>query len=386
MTRTCAMTACAALLAASTAVAQETELEHTGTFPESFGLLQTVRPLPDGRVVVADPLGGVLAALDVARGTLDPIGREGGGPGEWRQPDAVYPLPGGSTLLVDLGNARLTVLDAAGAAVETHPMALSTGAGPVGLEIITPRGTDALGRVYFEARPRPGARGPDADSSRVKRWVPGTGSTETVAGLRPPAVRTTTSGGANDQRVSIRPIPLAPADDWAVAPDGRVAVVRAEPYRVEWIAPDGGVTRGPPVEHEPVPVGTAEKERWIDRLAEAGLSVGVTEENGVRTLQFRRGGGPRGPADLRQYEWPETLPAFRAGGAIVDGWGRVWVERYGPVNAPTVYDIFDRRGVRVRRVRLPAGQRVIGFGEDAIYAIRVDDLGLNWLELYRLPN
>lgn len=386
--RSAAAAAAAALVAAGTLQGQTpVELEHLGTFPESFGLLQAVRPLSGGRVLVADPLGELLATLDVGEGTMQQIGREGAGPGEWRQPDAVYPLPDGATLLVDLGNARLTVLDEAGEAEETHPMALSSGAGPVGLEIITPGGTDARGRVYFEARPRPGARGPDADSSRVKRWVLGAESTETVVGLRPPAVRTTTTGGANDQQVSVRPVPLAPADDWAVAPDGRVAVVRADPYRVEWIGTGGQTTRGPVQEYDPVSVGMAEKERWLDDLAGTGLSVGVTVENGVRSLQFRRGGG-RGDraAQLREYEWPETLPSVRPGGAVVDGRGRLWVERYAAAGAPAVYDIFDRRGSRAGRVRLPAEHRVIGFGDGVVYAVRVDDLGLNWLELYRAPD
>lgn len=377
-----ATAALAVLLTVSPLAAQApVALEHAGTFPESFGLLQAVRPLPDGRVLIADPLGGVLAALDLRAGTMEPVGREGGGPGEWRQPDAVYPLPGGATLLVDLGNARLTVLDTAGRAIETHPMALASGAGPVGLEIVRPRGVDAEGRVYFEARPRPGDRRPGADSAQVKRWVPGTEATEPVVGLRPPAVRMTTAGGADDRQVTVRPIPLSPADDWAVAPDGRVGVVRAEPYRVEWIEPDGGVIQGPALEYDPVAVGSAERERWLDEAAASGLSVNVTDENGVRNVQFSRGG--RRSASARDYEWPESLPAFVPGGARVDPAGRLWVQRYGPVGSPARYDVFDRAGRRVEQVRLPAGQRVIGFGEDLVFAVRVDDLGLNWLELYR---
>ena len=79
-------------------------------FPEGFGLLSNVRELPDGKVLVADPLGQILAALDMDAGTMDMWGREGGGPREYRQPDAVHALPGDSTLLVDLGNGRLTVI------------------------------------------------------------------------------------------------------------------------------------------------------------------------------------------------------------------------------------------------------------------------------------
>jgi hypothetical protein len=36
-------------------------------------------------------------------------------------------------------------------------------------------------------------------------------------------------------------------------------------------------------------------------------------------------------------------------------------------------------------VRLPAHYRVGGFGRQAVYAARVDDLGLHWLEIFDPP-
>ena len=62
-----------------------------------------------------------------------------------------------------------------------------------------------------------------------------------------------------------------------------------------------------------------------------------------------------------------------------------WVARYGAVENPVVYDVFDGRGARVARYRLPAGQRIIGITERAIYAVRTDELGLFWLEVYQVP-
>ena len=184
------------------AAQQALELERVSTFPESFGFLQTVRPLDDGRVMVADPLGQVLARIDLETGGMEPVGREGRGPGEWSQPDAVWALPGDSTLLVDLGNARLSVIDPGGRIVDTHPMMLETGEPPMGMEIIQPGGTDRQGRVYFMAR---GGRRPDGglDSSQVKRWTPGDEAATRIVALRPPAVTTSTSGGPR-RRVTSR--------------------------------------------------------------------------------------------------------------------------------------------------------------------------------------
>ena len=102
-------------------------------------------------------------------------------------------------------------------------------------------------------------------------------------------------------------------------------------------------------------------------------------------MQFRRGGGGGGEARASDYEWPRSLPAFRTGATFVDPAGRAWVARYGAVGDPVVYDVFDGRGVRTARYELPAGQRVIGITERAVYAVRIDALGLFWLERYAPP-
>jgi hypothetical protein len=410
-----AMTAMAMTMAPVTAQAPR-DLEHRATFHESFGFLQAVRELSDGRVLVADPLGGVLARLDLATGAMEPVGREGGGPGEWRQPDAVFPLPGDSTLLVDLGNARLSVLDPAGRFVDSYPIAMPRPAGegaatqgpgagrgpgagggrggiggPGGLEFLQPRATDAAGRIYYQRRGSMAGPGDQAgaasDSLEVRRWDRGDDAPVRLAGLRPPALVSAPSGGAGNMQVRMRPIPLAPQDDWAVAPDGRVALVRAEPYQVEWLHPDGHVVRGPAVDYTPVRVRTAEKERWVEAVASTSLSVMMTVDGGSTNMHMRRGGNPAGPArsGIDEYEWPDVLPPFRPGSAVIDPNGRVWVERYGQAGSPVLYDVFDRHGARVASLRLPADNRVVGFGRQAVYAVRVDDLGLHWLEIYNPP-
>ena len=49
-------------------------------FPQSFAIVQTVRELPDGRVLVADPLRRLLAIVDFDGGTMEPVGHEGTAP------------------------------------------------------------------------------------------------------------------------------------------------------------------------------------------------------------------------------------------------------------------------------------------------------------------
>ena len=149
------------------ASAQEVHLEAAeAAFPHGFGMIQSVRELADGRVVVADPLGIELTVLDLEAGTRTELGRRGQGPGEYRQPDAVWPLPDGSTLLVDLGNSRLTVLDSDFHYESSIPLVIgdpSSNTYVVGL----PAGVDGAGRLYVEDKPLFG--GGATDSAAVSR-------------------------------------------------------------------------------------------------------------------------------------------------------------------------------------------------------------------------
>jgi hypothetical protein len=231
------------------------------TYPEAFALVQRVRELANGRVVIADPLGQVLLIADMKSGKADTLGGVGQGPEEYRQPDAVYPLPGDSTLLVDLGNARLTVLDPDGKFGKTMPMTQGSPGPGGGLLIVMPRGVDSKGRVYFQPIGGGMARG-FPDSAAVVRLDRQTGAMDTLAQVKLPEVRQTRAGGPGNQNVSISMLPLSPRDAWAVAPDGRIAVARSSDYHVEWVSPDGEVTRGMPVGYRPVKVERADKEEW----------------------------------------------------------------------------------------------------------------------------
>jgi hypothetical protein len=105
----------AALTVLSAPLSAQDVQEHAlagpeATFPEGFSRLSGMRELADGRVMVADGLGQVLVIADLASGAADTIGAEGQGPDEYREPDGLFVLPGDSTLLVDLGNGRLTAI------------------------------------------------------------------------------------------------------------------------------------------------------------------------------------------------------------------------------------------------------------------------------------
>lgn len=382
-----ACAACVGLVATAGAlegqVTEQRLTEPAASFPHELSTIGGVMELPDGRLLLPDPLGQVLLALDLAAGTADTIGREGRGPEEYRQPDAVYPLPGDSTLLVDLGNGRLTSLGPDLSFGETAPIA--DGSPMSGNMVIRmPQAVDSEGRVYFQqmmGRMRPD--GETADSAPVLRWDRSSGAIETIVNVKLEEVNVRRGGGPNNQQVDMSPVPMSPRDGWAAGFDGRVAVVRAGVYRVDWINADGTVVSGPVVDYEPVRIRNADKEAYLDEMASAGMQVQVMNENGRITTAFSRGGGRSSQRQLDSYDWPDVMPAFRANRVRVSPEGMVWVQRYTSFGEETAIDVFDKDGQLTKRVFLPVGRRLVGFGDGVLYAAYADDLDLQWLEMYQ---
>ncbi|GBD32133.1 hypothetical protein HRbin33_01097 [bacterium HR33] len=346
-------------------------------FGEAFSRIAGLRELPDGRVLVSDMLEVAVRLVDFARGTMADVGRQGSGPGEYGMPGALFAGRGDTTYLLDMGNRRFLRLTAGGVVGE----AVTINRPARGLLLI-PRAIDAGGRVYVDLSGLL-MRGTEnyAASGRAPllRLDPQTGSADTVAYLQfTPLVPRDAAMPPGEVRVTMGPSkPYEARDAWAVGPDGQVAVVRAEPYRVEWYLPgDVSPVVGPAVKYEPVKIGRAEKEAWVERM---GQGIAVVVENGVRRTMR-----PPKP-DIESLEWPEVMPPFD-GAPMVAPWGEVWVRRSRPAAERRArYDVFDGRGRLVRQVVFPEGRRLIGFGERSVYAVHVDEDDLQWLERYRRP-
>jgi hypothetical protein len=370
----------------STTVGQVEMGQPAASFPEDFGTIQMVRELPDGRVLVADPLSKALYVVDLDAGTRTIIGREGGGPEEYRQPDAVWPLPGDSTLLVDLGNGRLVAL---GPDLEFGPtMPITVGDFQPGqpLVLAIPQGVDAAGNLYARVMGGGMGGGPMPDSADILRINRGSGATQMAARFKIRDMTERRSGGANDQEVSLSPVPLSPEDAWGVAADGSIVLARAGAYQIERVAPDGSVSKGPPIPFDPVRIGTGEKEEYVTELGRAGggIRVGVEMVNGEMSMAFSRGGGGTN-REIDQYTWPDVTPSVYSGRIPVDLSGRAWVRRHVKAGEPSTYDVFDLAGERVGTVLLSHGKRILGFGEKGIYVVAFDEFDLNYLERYAMP-
>lgn len=344
-------------------------------FPEPLSEISGIRELSDGRVVVADRLEKTVRMLDLSDGTFRDIGRTGQGPGEYELPGRLLPLPGDSTLLVDFGNTRLSIIDPTGSIVGSVPMMHGTDG------MIVPNAADEQGRLYFRLTSF-SLRTPEApDSMPIMRWDRARDVLDTIAQLPmgPMASIRIGAGGGGMRSTGINP--LAARDQWAAAPDGRVALVFASDYHIDWVRPNGRRNSSGPIAYTPVPVTNADKEEWNAEGGSMGLGMMVSSSSasgsgGSRTINI-----PRPSAS--DVDWPDVKPPFPANAARFDPDGALWVERHVQAGQPPRFDVFDSDGRLARRVELPAGRRLLGFGSASIYLVHEDSDGLQWIERYR---
>jgi hypothetical protein len=240
---------------------------------------------------------------------------------------------------------------------------------------------DRVGRFYAQGMPFTMTdNGPQmADSVAIERWKRGSNDRDTVAFLKVPKGNSQVSGGRNQMQIRIGGgNPFAPTDQWAVAPDGRVALLSASDYHVEYIDPTGRRTRTPPIRYERLKVTEAHKQEWRDRMKNA-MGMQVTEQNGRRSAQMMPMRNVEEPTD-----WPEYMPPFLASGTVTFAPdGLLWVARTTAAGAPATFDLIDGAGKVTQRVVLPKKTRLVGFGSGTVYLARSDDDDLQYLQRYR---
>lgn len=378
-----ALTVCLAAPAFAQTVPTVRLAKPDATFAEPFSQIVGFREIANGRAIISDLLEENVALLDFAGGEITSIGRQGGGPGEFGSPGPLLALPGDTTLMNDFGNRRALVIGPNGQVVTTLPLR------EMGASVLNPRWADARGRLYGQPplmlSGSPGGGAPEIpDSTPLVRWDRSTDWVDTVMMLPNPLaggggavmmVRATGSArtGGPVSRGG-RQKAFHPADAWAVGPDGRIAVARAENYHVEWVDAAGRKTVGPTIPYDRMRVTKADQDAWIQNRT-----------TGTRMMVNGRRMSPP-PIDPKDVDWAEFKPPFMTGGVMVTPEGELWVRVSQPAGAKgDLYDVFDNRGQRLRQVRFPEGRRLVGFGKGTLYAVHKDADDLEWLERYRRP-
>lgn len=376
----------AALATAHTAlVAQDVAATTIGrvraTFAEPFSRVAAIREEPDGRVLVLDDIENRILRVDLRTASSVAIGRLGSGPGEYTLPLSLLPLAADTTLAVDMsGGGRALVIVARGVGTERIRAAGIPQGAPLFFRPDVQ--SDARGNLYeLVMLTSPADR--EAGNAGVRRLDRVSGRQDTLGRvsqrMRSPLAQPISRRPTGNTEPSARRAtpPFATTDQWAVAPDGRIAIVTVEPYRVHFIEHSGRQLDGPELLYRRVPVSDALKAEWRER-----------QEQPVATLQYGPGREVSAGHTRRPYqepaEWPDVLPPFLSRALRFSPDGMLWVERAGPAGAGQMFDVIDARGQLARRVTLPAGLRLVGFGRDGIYTVRRDEDDLEFLQLHHV--
>lgn len=363
------------LYAQSPKVPPTTLQPPSASVSEPFEHVSSVRELDDGRLIVAEDAAHFrLSVVDWRTGAAESIGREGAGPGEYRSIGRIVALPADSSLVTDPRNARWLVLDGA-------RIVGSVRHGPGSLRNAQiPLGADARGRV-LELE---GFAFPTPPTHRVVPWYPNAESllvlltrrdssaVDTVAHIRGRYRGTRQAISPKGERVGGMAIvwdlvnPLAAEDQALLFPDGWVAVAFGNPYRVDWITPEGNRIPGAPLPFTPQVLDDRERQHALAVYRPTYLRAGFTV------------------ADIPG--WPRVLPPFPINALLAAPDGAVAIERTAESRFPgRYYDIVDRTGRLVRRLRLPPNERLAGFGRLAAFVIAQDSDDLEWLSRHPWP-
>jgi hypothetical protein len=234
---------------------------------------------------------------------------------------------------------------------------------------------------------------------------------DTVASIKIPKAKRVLKADAQHLLTSIEttPDPLPLVDDWAMLPDGSMAVVRGRDYHVDVMDTNGRWTSLPKMPFDWQRVSDERKQTLIDsavtdwqatfdRVAKGRLG-GVGGGGGG--TGGRGGGGGAPPSGPRRSietapniavrpalgDLPEYMPPFEWSNVYAvraDADGNLWIRTTTILSGQPVYDIVNRRGVLVDRVQLPSFRTIAGFGPGVVYMAMKDAAGAVHLERARI--
>ena len=278
--------------------------------------------LSDGRVLVTDGRRTVLADFETGSVQVMPELRAGD----------LLALPGDSSIITRSdGWYFLDGLRSIGMLPSTNPVVRLASSNP------TIDGADDKRHILVEL-PRTRA----GDSITAVLVDRATGDRQVVAKLWP---------GNAVQPGTFRPV-CQMFERAVLTGDGWVAVLRANPYRVDWRSPSGQWTLGAPIRVPLIPMTQHEREVYLEWRA--------------REL-------PQLPRDTVR-SWPATVCPWVGGyGPRATPDGKLVVYRVPTSEAPaTRYDVLDRHGRVERQIAMPASDAILGFGRNSVFVVRTE--------------
>jgi hypothetical protein len=432
----------------------------TAVGKDSLGAVTTVRQLSNGRVLVNDIVGRRVVMFDSSLSSLSVIADTTSATANAYgvRPGGLIAYRGDSTLFIDPASLSMLLIDPSGkiARVMSAPRANDVGflvGGPFGNP-----GFDAQGRLIYRAPPRFVFNGPrpssgnalpqipnPPDSAALVRFDLATRKLDTVTWFKTPKINLNINRSPTGEiRIVSNVNPLPQGDDWAIMPDGTIALVRGRDFHVDWVGPQG-ITSAPKIPFDwerltdegkvafidsarvalekarasgqfafggffPVARGTGEisagpvregapregaPRDGAQRDGGSGAGAGSTAQTGTMTVTTNGtttttsvgpgGGGPLPPLTMvSPSELPDYKPPFTPGSTRADADGNLWIRTTQNVNTRPVYDVVNRKGELIDRVQLPQNRVLVGFGANGVVYLAVRDGTTAHLEKARI--
>jgi hypothetical protein len=342
------------------------------------------------------------------------------------RPGGLIAYRGDSTLFVDPASLSMLLIDPNGKVVRvmSAPRAQDVGflvGGPFGNP-----GFDTKGRLIYRAPPNFMAMGPRGgsgnrlpqipnppDSAALVRFDLATRKVDTVTFFKTPKITlNVTQSPEGGMRVMSTTNPMPQGDDWALLPDGTIALVRTKDYHVDWLDPEGKMTTSPKIPFQWERLTDEAKVAFIDSAKVAIEKARASgQRDGAPGIMLRQGGGgapgsapgapagqpgtmtvtaggnttvtsvgpggggPGGPLPpltmILPSELPDYKPAFAPGSTRADAEGNLWIRTSHNVNAIPVYNVVNRKGELIDRVQLPQNRILAGFGPGGVVYLAV---------------
>jgi hypothetical protein len=289
-----------------------------GTVSAAFTNVRSMHELSDGRVLLSDAMARLMGLGDFRTGTFAPISGVNVGP--------IAPLAGDSTVMWGVTQELVFFVGA-------QPIGMLPRDNPVAHAATWISGADRDGHFLF-TRGDPCCNG--ADSEALVEIERTSAHQDTIGWIDVPQ---------HLPKGSLAQYRMYEAAQLSL--DGWVAVLRINPYRVDWRDPAANWTLGAPIPFPQVKLTDREKLFAMARAA--------------------RGGPPDSPESITA--WPDVVPPWSvAGPPMLSSDGRLFVRRIETVDAPERrYDMINRRGTLEGQLIMASNETILGFGTRSIY-------------------
>ncbi|HUF28216.1 MAG TPA: 6-bladed beta-propeller [Gemmatimonadaceae bacterium] len=315
------------------------------------------------RLLVIDGGSRELRFFDRSGKHLRSVGRRGGGPGEFEQPNWIGLHAGDSIAVYDGRLRRFTILDAAG----TLRRVFTPGFRATGIVGRLADGSYIVNPIAVTV-PRPDQRdGVRRDTIGIARMSADGERMDTLAiypGLET-VIADISVGDLAMIRESIRVFGLSTQ---VAAGDSSIYVGTTDSWAIDVLDADGRTRRSirRAVERRPVTPGIIERYRAAELAA-------------TRTEAMRQ----RAENRFAELAYPEQLPAH--GRLLVDADGFLWVQDYVVArDEPTEWTVFDLEGRMTGRVSMPPRFTAHQIGPDFVLGRGQDDLDVEYIVVYGL--